>query len=158
MGKKRGADTQVLLDRAETEPRERVEKLEPERRYVYGGESPSRSSGFPLHLNRKSTRRKTSTFNIILILFACGVAIVLYVNNIIVVNQLAYEVDQLQLKYNKIMNTNAGLRAEINRKSSWERIGAMATEQLGLKYPREQPTWFDVDEEKEENVESIDER
>jgi len=158
MGKKGGGDFQTLLDRAETEPQERVDKLDPERRYVYGGESPSTSSGFPLRPNRKSTRRKRSTFNIILILFACGVAIVLYINNIIVVNQLAYEVDQLQVRYGKIMNTNAGLRAEINRKSSWERIGAIATGQLGLKYPGEQPMWFDIDEEKDEKVESTKER
>jgi cell division protein FtsL len=150
MSRKADSDIQPLLDRTTREQQDRFNNPEPERRYVYGGEPSSRT--FPLRPNRKSVRRKTSTFNIILLLFACGIAIVLYINNSIAVNQLAYEVDQLRIKYNAIQNTNAGLRAEINRKSGWERIGAMAAE-LGLRYPTEQPMWFEVDEEKAEKLE-----
>ncbi|MEK9138283.1 MAG: septum formation initiator family protein, partial [Bacteroidota bacterium] len=75
------------------------------------------------------------------------VAIVVYISNIIAVNRLASEVSHLQAQYDKILNANAVLKAEINRKSSWDRIGKVATEQVGLRYPKEQPTMFEIDEE-----------
>jgi cell division protein FtsL len=141
------------MNRRTHEPPATQERRDQERRYVYGGEPRTQAAGYTLRSNRRATRRRVSTFNIILILFACGIGIVFYVNNIITVNQLAFDVGHLQTRYDKIMNTNAALRAEVSRKSSWERIGGIATEQLGLRYPKEQPVWFDVDRQKLDRLE-----
>ena len=80
--------------------------------------------------------------------FGYGITIVLYVGNIIYVNRLASEVSQLQSRYVKIANTNTILQAEVDRKSARERIGKLASKMLGLKYPQEQPTRFEIDEVK----------
>ena len=126
----------------------RVETAPPrERRYIYNGEPASRRSS-PLRANRRGTRRKVSTFNLIAILLAAGFAVVVYVNNVIVINRLSLEVSQLEQRYESIRNTNVTLQAEVNKKSEWERIGTIATQQLGLRYPAEQPGWIGIDEEK----------
>lgn len=103
-----------------------------------------------LYRNRIQKKRAyhASTFNIILMLFGYGITIVLYVGNIIYVNRLASQVSQLQSRYVKIANTNTILQAEVDRKSARERIGKLASKMLGLKYPKEQPTRFEIDEVK----------
>jgi cell division protein FtsL len=97
---------------------------------------------------RVPRKRRASTFTIVIALFATGICIVLYVSNVIAVNQLAYDVHDLEIRLNKIRNTNAELVATINRKSSLERIGPMATEMLGLESPKEPPATFPVDKDK----------
>jgi cell division protein FtsL len=97
---------------------------------------------------RASKRRRASTFNIVIALFITGICIVLYVSNVIAVNQLAYDVHEMETRLDKIRNTNAELVATINRKSSLERIGPMATEMLGLESPKEPPVAFPVDKDK----------
>lgn len=77
--------------------------------------------------------------------------IVASVWNKIAVNHLVIEVNELHSRYNKIMNTNELLRAEINQKASLERIGKIATGQLHLISPREQPDWIYVDAERAAN-------
>lgn len=116
-----------------------------ERRYIYNGE-PASHRPAPQRANRRGIRRKVSTFNLILFLLAMGLAVVVYVNNVIVINRLSLEVSQLEQHYESICNTNVTLRAEINKKSEWERIGTIATQQLGLRYPAEQPGWIHIDE------------
>ena len=118
-----------------------------ERRYVFG-DTQQRPSGSPTGQpprNRRVIRRRVSTFTIIVTLFGSGLAILLYVNNILRINQLAADVGVLQTRYDAVMNANAALRAEVNRKSAWERIGGVATGQLGLAFPTEQPSALVVD-------------
>ncbi len=146
----RKTDVDILLDR--TRPDSVHFEPQSEKRYVFNGDPQSKIAGYAVRQNKRGVRRTRSTFNIILILFGCAVAIILYISNIIAVNNLAFETGQLQAKYDKIVNTNGALKAEINRKSGWERINKIATEQLGLRYPKEQPTWFDIDEDKLELV------
>ena len=123
-----------------------------ERRYVYNGESlPKEANNFAPRGNRPVRRRKRSAFNVIAILFVISILIVFYVWNKIAVNRLAVEVSDLQSQYQKIVNANDIIRAEINRKSSLERIGKIAT-QLGLTYPKEQPAWFEIDTERLERL------
>lgn len=69
---------------------------------------------------------------------------VLYINNTITVNHLAEQVDQLQKSHAEIQNMNGILEAEINRKSSLERIKRIATLQLGMTFPDRPPIWFDL--------------
>lgn len=129
-----------------------AESSERERRYIYSGETPPGIKGYASRQNRRGVRRKVSTFNLIAVLLSLGLAIVVYVNNIIIINRLADEVNQLQKRYEEIQNANATLRAEVNKKAAWERIGTVAGEQLGLKYPNEQPVWIDIDREKLEEL------
>lgn len=126
--------------------------LRQDKRYIYNGDPAPQFPGYAMRPNKKVTRRKISTFNIILFLFGAAIAIVLYIGNFIAVNQLAYDVGQLQTRYDKIQNDNATLQAEINRKSGWERIGSIATKELGLQYSKEQPTLIEVEEDKLERV------
>lgn len=137
-----------------TELVRRAQSIGPERehRYVYGDSSASNTPRFVMRPNKKAVDRKVSTFSIIVLLFGLGFAIVSYIGNIIAVNTLATEVNQMQARYDKIMNGNAILKAEINRKTAWERIGKIAAEQVGLRYPQQQPMLFDIDEEKMEQV------
>lgn len=125
-----------------------------ERRYVYNGENAVRPAGdVPVRVNRPVKRRKRSPFNMVATLVAVSLLIVFYVWNKITVDRLAVEVNELQAQYQKTVNANDLLKAEINKKETLERIGKMAT-QLGLTYPKEQPAWFEVDGGKLEELES----
>jgi cell division protein FtsB len=125
-----------LLERAETAK---------EKRYIYNGDTRPFPPGYAVSQGRRAGRRKFSTFNIILTLFCAGIAIVLYVNNILTINKLAADVNRLQAKYNAVLNANAALRAEVSRKAAWERISRIATDQLGLVSPKEPPTALEVE-------------
>ncbi len=118
-----------------------------ERRYVYNEESsqPARDS---IHRgNRPVKRRKRSPFNIIVVISIVSLMIVFYVWNKITVNRLAVELNDLQVQYQKVLYANEVFRAEINKKSSLERIGKFASEHLGMTYPKEQPIWFAIDQD-----------
>jgi len=141
-----------IVSRRETVGSHVVDTPQRERRYIYNGETPRSTNGYVLRQNRRGVRRKVSTFNLIVVLLAIGLAIVVYVNNIIIINRLSAEVGRLQKRYDEIQNVNATLRAEVNKKAAWERIGTVAGEQLGLRYPTEQPVWIDVDQNKLEEL------
>lgn len=121
---------------------------EKERRYIYNGTPAGGTAGYALRPNRKTVRRKVSTFNIILLLFGVGGAVVLYINNIITINRLSAEINQLQMRCDSIVNVNASLRAEVNTKSTWERISVVASDQLGLRPAKHQPVWFSIDRDR----------
>ena len=139
-----GDDVEELLARAR--PSKREKDAGRDRRLIYGTDPQAATPGYAVRRqNRRGTRRSVSTFNIIMVLFGTGIAIVLYISNIIAVNKLAVDVSELQMSYDKSMNANAALKAEINRKSGWERIGGVATQEIGLQYPKEQPLLLEVD-------------
>jgi cell division protein FtsL len=140
MARKLQGDVADLVQRAQRDAPER------EHRYVYGDTSTANSPGYAVRPNKKAVGRRISTFYLVVLLLGFGVAIVAYINNIIAVNRLSAEINLLQTQLDKISNTNAVLQAEINRKAAWERIGNVASHDLGLKYPKEQPIMFDVDE------------
>jgi cell division protein FtsB len=122
--------------------------LELEHRYVYGGTTPSGWTAGALRPNRRAVRRKASTFNIILLLFGTGGAIVFYVNNILTINRLASEVGQLEAEYQKIEGINGALRADVSTRSALERISSKAQDQLGLRASQTQQVWFTIDRDK----------
>jgi cell division protein FtsB len=123
-----------------------------EKRYIFNGESRQPPVGYAVRQNRHAVHRRYSTFNIIIALFGVGIGIVLYVNNILTVNQLAFDVNRLQSRYDSVQNTNGMLRAEISRKSTRERIGPIATGELKLIDPPEQPVWFTIDNDKRDKM------
>ena len=154
----RDGEAELLLKRAEADKRER--------RYIYGGDSGSsghaRTTGAnrhagnartaapavpPARSNRRVIRRRISTTNVMLAIVAVGLAIVLYVNNIITVNRLAHDVNELQQSYDRLRSSNAALQADVNRKLAMERIGNVASRELGLHHPAEKPVEFPIDEE-----------
>ena len=116
-----------------------------ERRHVYNGDTPRALSESPARTNRKVQTRKRSPLVMIIAVLGISLLIVLYVWNKITVDRLVVDVNDLQMQYAKVVNANDILRAEINKKSSLERIGKIATDQLHLISPKEQPIWFEVD-------------
>jgi cell division protein FtsL len=126
-----------------------------ENRYVYNGDRQTEVAGYALRPNRRPARRTMSTFNIIVGLFVICILIVLYINNIIVVNQRLADVSELQGKLQRQLDRNATLQAAVNKKSSLDRIGRIAVEELGMKYPQEQPVWFDLDDELKSRAEEL---
>lgn len=123
-----------------------------ERRYIYNGEPSTLRREEITRGNRPITRRKRSPFNIIIAMIAVSLLIVFYVWNKITVNQLAIEINDLQQQYQKIQYANEVFRAEVNRKSSLERIGKIASEKLGMVYTKTQPISLNVDELKLEKL------
>lgn len=123
----------------------RVPEVHREQRYIFNGEPSAAVSGYAVRQNRRSVSRRISTFNIILAIFLLGIAIVAYIDNIIVVNKLVVDVNALQGRYQRQIETNAALQAEVNRKESLERIGKFATESLGMQYPQQQAEGISVD-------------
>ena len=121
---------------------------EREHRYIYGGAaSPAWTAGAP-RPNRRGVRRKVSTFNIILLLFCTGGAIVFYVSNILTINRLASDIGQLEAEYQKIEGINQSLRADVSKKSALELISPAAHDKLGLRTPQTQQVWFTIDRDK----------
>jgi cell division protein FtsL len=119
------------------------------RRYVYNGDAaPSDAAGFAPRGNRPVRKRRRSPLAIIAVLITVSLLIVFYVWNKITVDRLAVEVGDLAAREQKILNANEALRAEINKKSDLDRIGKFAADRLHLKTPKEQPVWFDVDNER----------
>ena len=96
--------------------------------------------------------RKHSTTNIVGLMFSLAILGLLYVSNVIAVNQLAKEIGDLTTRYNSALSTNEVLKAEINRKSSLDRINVLAQEKVGLTNPKEAPVWFEIDQEKIETL------
>jgi hypothetical protein len=119
-----------------------------ERRYVYGGTPTPALPGKALRLKRRGAGRKVSTFNVILLLFGFGGAIVFYVNNILSINRLASEIGQLEARYQKIQGINVSLRTDVVRKSALDHISPVAHDQLGLHMLQTQQIWFSIDREK----------
>lgn len=131
----------------------------PQRRMIYNGtmpippqaELPPGTAAPPT--NRKFTKRKVSPFNIILILMGSAAAIVLYISNVIAVNQLVNDIHKSDVRLQEIQNDQETLRARINQMSSLERIRKRAEDELGLKNPADVPGWIEVDQEKIRTIE-----
>ena len=122
-----------------------------DRRMVYNGEFASPAKETISRSNRPIKRRKRSPFTFMFILVTASIVVVFYIWNKITVNRLAGEVNDMQNQYQKIQSTNEILRAEINQKSKLERIGKIATEKLGMTYPKDQPIWFELNSSQQQS-------
>jgi cell division protein FtsB len=124
------------------------------RRLIYGGTMPippqaELPQGTTLPpVNRRYTKRRVSPFNIILVLMASAAAIVLYISNIIAVDQLVNDIHKSDVRLQQVLNEQEELRARINQMSSLEKIRKRAEDELGLKNPADVPGWIDVDQDK----------
>jgi|WetSurMetagenome_2_1015567.scaffolds.fasta_scaffold09847_2 hypothetical protein len=157
---KRSGEVDQLVARAEEDaglrrkrPRKRQEpEQEQERRYVFNGDPQRTTAGYAIRTNRRAVKRRRSTFSIILVLFAAGTAIVLYISNIVAVNRLAHEIEELRTRYSSVTQANEILEADIDKKSALERVSAIAIQQLGLQHPKEPPQMFDVDDDRVRSI------
>lgn len=131
-----------------------ITEPEPARRMIYGGTMPPPP---PPNLaegdttppkNRKVTKRRIPPSRIIVLLMLAAVAIVLYIGNIIAVNQLVNDIHKEEQKLEKILNDQEMLKARINQTSSLERVRKRAEEELGLQNPKDAPEWLEIDREK----------
>jgi cell division protein FtsL len=126
---------------------------------IYGGTPPGSS---PQHefvrqalaaRNTPVLRRKISPFNIMLALIGAAIAIVLYIGNVIAVQQLLKEVADREARLQQVLNDQEMLKAQINRMSSLERIRKMAEDDLRLHNHKDPPQWIRVDGDKVRDIE-----
>lgn len=103
--------------------------------------------------NRRFTKRRVSPFNIILVLMATAAAIVLYISNIIAVNQLVNDIHKSDVRLQDILSEQEFLKAHINQISSLEHVRKRAEDELGLRNPTDVPRWLTVDRDKIRAVE-----
>ena len=103
--------------------------------------------------NKAVNGHKRSPFNLMLTMILIAIAIVLYVGNVIAVQQLLKEVSDKQARLQQILNEQEMLKAQINRMSSLERIRTMAEGDLGLRNPNGPPQWIQVDGNKVHEIE-----
>lgn len=121
-------------------------------RKIYGAKIPERETdpqaanpGYAVRQPKKSAvKRKHATSSIVGVIFSVAIAALLYTHNVIMVKQLAKEINDLNMKLNSTLSTNEVLKAEINRKSSLDRISMLAQEKLGMVNPKEAPVWFEI--------------
>ena len=135
-----------------------------QRRFIYSGTMPvpppaEQSQGTTLPpANRRYTKRLVSPFNIILMLMGLAAAIVLYISNVIAVNQLVSDIHRSDLRLQDILHEQEIIKAQINQMSSLERVRTRAEAELGLRNPSDVPGWLTVDEEKIRSIEEATRR
>jgi cell division protein FtsB len=119
---------------------------------IYGGNPSSSQDEFTERVlagrNKAATPRKRSTFNMMLTMILIAMGIVLYVGNVIAVQQLLKEVGDRQARLQQILNEQEVLKAQINLMSGLERIRSEAENNLGLHNPNGAPEWIIVDSSK----------
>ena len=104
--------------------------------------------------NRRFTKRRVSPFNIILILMGTAAAVVLYIGNIIAVNQLVNDIHKSDVRLQDILSEQEILKAHINQMSSLEHVRKRAENELDLRNPTDVPRWLNVDQDKIRTVEA----
>lgn len=80
-----------------------------------------------------------TTFNIVLVLIVFAVLVVVYISNVIAVDGLMMDQIGLEREEQLLLQERETLRAEINMLSSYNRIQAIATQELGLVHANQQP-------------------
>ena len=114
---------------------------------IYNGNAVSPKAGSTPRQNRAVKVRSKSSISILAIIAFVSLMIVGYIWNKICVNKLVVEVNDLNNLHEKLVNENGFILAEINKKSSLERIERkILTDKLDLISPREQPIWFEFDD------------
>lgn len=156
MARRTPADVAELLNRAETgSPKVKMKpapqvSAEPAARRIYSGDPQATTPGYAVRpvKTRPAARKRRSTFNVVTFLFCLAIAIVLYISNTLAVNQLVVDVNQLQARYNSMLNRNSLLRAELSRKTTRDRIVQIAEKELGLVSKGTMQESFEVEQEK----------
>ncbi|HOV98360.1 MAG TPA: septum formation initiator family protein [Bacteroidota bacterium] len=105
--------------------------------------------------NRKATKRKVSTFSLVLILVGTAVVVVFYISNVLSVNHLMRQINACQVKHQQMVDEQELLRAQVNKLSSFERIQKIGEYQLGLTFPKESPIPLQIDRDRISEAEQL---
>lgn len=84
--------------------------------------------------SKNRSKNKISIFYFLLFLIFTSVILVIYINNIIYVNQLSVDNNNLKEEIKKQVQTNDLLRTETEQLSSFERVKLIASEKFNLSY------------------------
>lgn len=98
---------------------------------------PSKPTNEPKALQQQ--RRLLNRWSIFALVVVSAISTVLYVSNVIRVNQLLRETDAMRRSIDSLQIVNQSLRAETYRLQSSERITRVATERLGMVPPPKAP-------------------
>ncbi len=119
----------------------------------FSGEKVRRSS---VRMMKKGARKKRlSPFYLLLSLMGAALGIVLYISNIIAVDQLLNEINDLEAEHHRILMQQELLRSQVNHFSSLERVQSMAETELGLENYRKPPVWIEIDPEKIQDLDQL---
>lgn len=84
-------------------------------------------------------RRKLNRLSIFLLVVCSALGTILYVSNVVRVNELLQEVQTLERSRDSLVSANEALRIEATRLRSADRISHIAAEKLGMMQPQEAP-------------------
>lgn len=124
--------------------------MTPDPRFVYNGSKKEEGplpSEVMVRKNKSNPRKRLSLIKTTLIIFLGTSLGVLVINNILTINSLVKEIDALSKTYRTIKSTNEFLVAEINKKSTYERIMPLAQRELGMFIQKTPPEWFELSNE-----------
>lgn len=86
------------------------------------------------NISSEKKQKKISIFYVLSALIVFALIVGIYINNIIIVNDLTIKNNKLKKSIDKEILSNDMKRTEIGKLSSFERIKVIATEKLQLKY------------------------
>lgn len=135
-----------MLPRSE----DKLNNMTPDPRFVYNGSKKTEGplpSEVLLRKNRNASNRRPSLIKFgLIIIFGTSLGL-LVINNILTINSLVNEIDTLSKTYRSIKSTNEFLIAEINKKSTYEKIMPLAQRELGMFIQTTPPEWFELSDE-----------
>ncbi|MBS1516916.1 MAG: cell division protein FtsL [Bacteroidetes bacterium] len=82
----------------------------------------------------KKAKKKISIFYFLICLIIGSVILVIYINNIIQVNQIMVRNNELREELRKAVQKNDQLLTEAEKLSSFDRVSSLANEKLELSY------------------------
>jgi cell division protein FtsL len=88
---------------------------------------------------RRRRMRGLTTFNIVLMLVGFAALLVVYISNVVAVDELMMEQVKVEREQQQLLQQRETLRAEINMLTSYNRIQKIAVEELGLVHANQQP-------------------
>ncbi len=128
----------------------KLNNMTPDPIFVYNGSKKTEGtlpSEVMLRKNKVASNRRPSIIKLgLIIIFTTSLGL-LVINNILTINSLVKDIDTLSKKYKIIKSTNEFLIAEINKKSTYERIVPLAQRELGMFIQKTPPEWFELSNE-----------
>ena len=82
----------------------------------------------------QNSEKKISIFYVLIALIICAVIVALYINNVINVNQLSSRNNELKQLIMETLQNNDGMRTEIEKMCTFEKINSSAVDKLHMKY------------------------
>lgn len=83
---------------------------------------------------KKSNGKKISIFYFLIGLILTSLILVIYISNIIHINETAVINNNIREEINRNIQTNSQLKIELEKLSSYERISQIAYEKFGISY------------------------